>query len=126
MVKRIRRDEIPAKAGQNEAMQRAIAVSHETCGSKNLYTSIVTTVAGARSRVHHHGECETSIYVLRGRARFLSGEGLREEVSAEEGDFVYIPAHEVHVEENASATEPLVVLLTRNCDGPVVHYVDAE
>jgi uncharacterized RmlC-like cupin family protein len=39
-------------------------------------------------------------------------------------DFIYIPAGEVHVEENASVTEPLVVVLTRNCAGSVVHYLD--
>ena len=39
------------------------------------------------------------------------------------GDFVYVPAYEVHIEENASTDEPLVVLLSRNCPGPVVHYV---
>jgi uncharacterized RmlC-like cupin family protein len=40
------------------------------------------------------------------------------------GDFIYIPAGEIHVEENASSTEPLVVVLTRNCPGSVVHYLD--
>ncbi len=124
MLKRIRRNEVVTSAGQNEAMERGIAISRETCGSAGLYSSIVTTAPGGRSRVHHHGACETSIYVLNGQARFLSGEGLREMTTADEGDFVYIPAQEVHVEENASDSQPLVVLLTRNCDGPVVHYMD--
>ena len=124
MVKRIGRDEIARSAGQNPAMERAIAISQETCGSANLYSSIVTTGPGGRSEVHHHGDCETSIYVLRGRARFRSGEALRDVATADEGDFVYIAAHEIHVEENASDAEPLVVLRTRNCGGPVVHYVE--
>jgi uncharacterized RmlC-like cupin family protein len=84
MVKRIRRDEITRSGGQNEGMERAIAVSKETCGSSGLYTSVVTTTPGGRSEVHHHGECETSIYVLHGRARFLSGEGLADVVVADE------------------------------------------
>ena len=42
------------------------------------------------------------------------------------GDFVYIAAGEVHVEENASTTEPLVVVISRNCPGSVVHYLDEE
>ena len=50
--------------------------------------------------------------------------GLEQSMDAGEGDFVYIPAGEIHVEENASATEPLVVVLTRNCPGSVVHYLD--
>ena len=123
-MRRIRREDITPTAGQNKGMERAIAISQETCGSANLYSSIVTTALGGRSEVHHHGDCETSIYVLRGQARFRSGEGLRDVETADEGDFVYIAAHEVHVEENASDAEPLVVLLTRNCGGPVVHYVE--
>ena len=126
MVRRIQPDEIARSAGQNAAMERAIAISQERCGSANLYTSIVTTSPGGRSEVHHHGDCETSIYVLRGRARFRSGDGLRDVETAAAGDFVYIAAHEVHVEENASDAEPLVVLLTRNCGGPVVHYVERD
>ena len=124
MVKRIARASIAGDAGQNDAMERAIVISRDTVGSTGLYTSIVTTAPGGRTEVHHHGECETSIYVLRGHARFYSGDALRDVVDADEGDFVYVPAYEVHVEENRSASDDLVVLLSRNCAGSVVHYID--
>jgi uncharacterized RmlC-like cupin family protein len=128
MVKRVPRATLAGHRGQNDAMERVIAVSADTVGSRNLYTSIVTTAPGGRTEVHHHGECETSIYILRGSARFrarvYSGDRLADVTDAEEGDFVYVPAYEVHVEANASDTEDLVVLLSRNCAGPVVHYVD--
>ena len=124
MVVKVARDEVRGDAGQNDAMSRAIAVSRDTVGSRGLYTSIVTTAPGGRTEIHHHGPCETSIYILRGRARFYSGDGLRDIVEADEGDFIYVPAHEVHVEENAGETDELVVLLTRNCDRSVVHIVE--
>jgi uncharacterized RmlC-like cupin family protein len=124
MVKRIERASLKGHAGQNADMERIIAISHDTVGSEKLYSSIVNTRPGGRTEIHHHGECETSIYILKGRARFYSGETLRDITDAEEGDFIYVPAYEVHVEENASETEPLVVLLSRNCAGSVVHYVD--
>ena len=44
--------------------------------------------------------------------------------TATAGDFIYIPAGEIHVEANASATEPLVVVLTRNCPDSHVVYLD--
>lgn len=94
-------------------------------GSTGLYSSIVKTAPGGRTEVHHHGACETSIYILSGSARFYAGDGLADITDAAEGDFVYVPAFEVHVEENASPTDDLVVLLSRNCAGSVVHYVDA-
>ena len=106
-------------------MERSIAVSAETVGSVGLYSSVVTTAPGGKTRIHHHGECETSIFIVSGRARYTWGPiGLEETMDAGPNDFIYIPAGEVHVEENASATEPLVVVLTRNCPGSVVHYLD--
>ncbi len=124
MLVRIPREQVTPEPGQNEAMTRAVAISSETAGSRRLYSGIVTTAPRGRTEVHHHGECETSIYILRGRARFYSGEALADVVEADEGDFVYVPAFEVHVEENASDTDDLVVVITRNCAGPETYYVE--
>ena len=112
--------------GQTADMERSIAVSARTTGSTGLYSSVVTTAPGAKTRIHHHGPCETSIYVLDGRARYTWGPtGLEQEMEAETGDFVFIPAGEIHVEENASVDEPLVVVLTRNCPDSHVVYIDS-
>ena len=125
MAIRVTPAERSSSVGQNSDMERSIAISSERVGSVGLYSSVVTTGPGGRTRIHHHGECETSIFILAGRARYTWGPtGLEEAMDAGEGDFVYIPAGEVHVEENGSDTEPLVVVLTRNCPGSVVHYLD--
>ena len=125
MARRITPAERATSTGQNSDMERSIAVSAETVGSVGLYSSVVTTAPGGKTRIHHHGECETSIYIVAGTARYTWGPtGLEQAMEADAGDFIYIPAGEVHVEENASATEPLVVVLTRNCPGSVVHYLD--
>ena len=106
-------------------MERSIAISAERVGSMGLYSSVVTTAPGGRTRIHHHGECETSIYIVSGRARYTWGPtGLEDAMDAAAGDFVYIPAGEIHVEENASMDEPLVVVLTRNCPDSHVVYMD--
>lgn len=113
------------ESGQTPLMQRAIAVSASTVGSEGLYSSVVTTAPSGRTRVHHHGPCETSIYVISGHARFTWGTtGLEHTCEAGPGDVVYIPAAEPHVEENASSTEELLVLVTRNCGEGVNHYLD--
>ena len=106
-------------------MERSIAIGADTVGAVGLYSSVVTTAPGAKTRIHHHGECETSIWIASGRARYTFGPtGLEASMEAEAGDFVYIAAGEAHVEENASPTEPLVVVISRNCPGSVVHYLD--
>lgn len=125
MARRISPPEFHVGTGQNADMERAIAVSAPVAGSTSLYSSIVTTAPGGRTRVHHHGPCETSIYITSGQARYTWGPtGLEHAMEAAAGDFVYIPAGEIHVEENASTTEPLVVVLTRNCPDSHVVYMD--
>lgn len=124
MARRVRPTEWQRSQGQNEGMERAVAISRPLTGSEQLYSSVVTTAPGGSTEVHHHGPCETSIYVVRGRARFTWGPtGRDEELVAEAGDFVYIPAGEIHVEENASTTDELVVLVTRNCPDALTVYV---
>jgi uncharacterized RmlC-like cupin family protein len=111
--------------GQHPGMERSIAISKPTVGSERLYSSIVSTAPGDRTRIHHHGDCETSIFVLSGAARYTWGPtGVEDELAATAGDFIYIPAGEIHVEANASAREPLVVVLTRNCPDSHVVYLD--
>ncbi len=111
--------------GQHAGMERSIAISSPTVGSNRLYSSIVSTAPGEQTRIHHRGDCETSIYILSGIAYYKWGEtGVEETFDAVAGDFIYIPAGEVHVEANASATEPLVVVLTRNCADSHVVYMD--
>jgi uncharacterized RmlC-like cupin family protein len=105
MATRITPADRATTVGQHAGMERSIAISAPLVGSQRLYSSIVSTAPGDKTRIHHHGECETSIYILSGAA-------------------LYIPAGEIHVEENASTTEPLVVVLTRNCPDSHVVYVD--
>ena len=111
--------------GQHAGMERSIAISAPTVGSAQLYSSIVSTAPGDRTRVHHHGACETSIYIVSGAASYTYGPtGVEHAFEAVAGDFVYIPAGEIHVEANASEREPLVVVLTRNCPDSHVVYLD--
>lgn len=125
MATRISPADRHTSVGQHAGMERSIAISALTVGSRRLYSSIVSTAPGDRTRIHHHGDCETSIYILSGIAHYMWGPtGLEATFDAAAGDFVFIPAGEVHVEANASATEPLVVVLTRNCADSHVVYVD--
>ena len=111
--------------GQHAGMERSIAISRPLVGSERLYSSIVSTAPGDQTRIHHHGDCETSIYILSGAAAYTYGPtGVEHAFEAVAGDFIYIPAGEIHVEANASDTEPLVVVLTRNCPDSHVVYLD--
>src|SRR3954447_7512966 len=107
MATRVTPAEFRTGTGQNADMERAIAVSRSTVGSERLYSSIVTTAPRGKTRIHHHGECETSIYIVSGSARYRCRRRVLEHgMPAIAGDFVYIPAGEIRVEENASADQP--------------------
>ena len=90
-----------------------------------LWTGVVHTEPGAMSGWHHHGEHETSLYVVTGRMRLEFGPGGRSVVDAAPGQFVHVPPHVVHRESNPGHETSLAVIArggsgepTVNVDGP--------
>src|SRR5262245_63127092 len=69
MATRISPGDRHTTVGQHAGMERSIAISAPTVGANQLYSSIVSTAPGDKTRIHHHGDCETSIYILSGAAR---------------------------------------------------------
>jgi uncharacterized RmlC-like cupin family protein len=109
---------------QSGSMAREAGVAPETTGATSIWSGWVTTPAGAVSSVHHHGDCETAIYVLKGRARFLFGAKLEHEFEVGPGDFLFVPPFEVHQEVNLSDTEPCELIVSRGCTGILTVNVD--
>ena len=62
--------------------------------------------------MHIHRDAAEAFYVLAGEYNIFVRD---EEYACPAGSFIYIPAGEIHVEENASDRAPLVAVLTRNC-----------
>src|SRR4051794_2520230 len=83
-IKVIRPHERFSGVVQSGSMIREAGVAPETTGATSIWSGYVTTPGGLVSDVHHHGDCETAIYVLKGHARFRFGEKLEHavEVSA--------------------------------------------
>ena len=67
----------------------------------------------ARAKAHLHEAHETAIYMLQGEVRMWYGEGLRDEMVAHAGDFIYIPASTPHLPYNPSETEAAVAIIAR-------------
>jgi uncharacterized RmlC-like cupin family protein len=113
-------------AEQTAGMRRESGVTPETAGSRSLWAGHVTTPAGAVSGAHHHGDAESAIYMLSGRARFRWGTLLEHEAIAGPGDFIYVPPGVVHAEENLSADEPVVFVVARNSGTMTTVNVDLD
>lgn len=118
-------DRVPDTA--SGAMWREAAVSSATTDSRVLWVGYVELAPGMRSAHHHHGESESAIYIISGRARFLTGDRLEEVHEAAEGDFVWVPPHLRHVEMNLSEQEPVRMVVARSTqEAIVVNLPDPE
>ena len=125
MVTIIRPAERDAGTAQTPGMRREAAISHALTGSNGLWMGVGKNEPGACSAVHHHGESESGIYILRGRIRFRWGERLEHVADTGPGDFVFVPPWEIHSEENLDPDEPAEFVLARNTmDGIVVNVPD--
>jgi len=80
-------------------------IREEACSGDGVWAGFVRAAPQTPSGWHHHGENESIIYVLEGRLRIEFGPGGREAVEAGPGDFVRVPRHAIHRENNPSASE---------------------
>jgi uncharacterized RmlC-like cupin family protein len=94
--------------------EQAIAVD-------GLWAGLARTEPGMTSGWHHHGDHETSIYVVAGRLRMESGPGGAEVADAEAGDFLHVPAGAVHRESNPGATASQIVVVRAGHGPPTVN-----
>ena len=105
---------------QTPGMLRAAAITHARSGAEKLWAGTVRIDPAAKTGAHHHGDLESVIYVVRGRARMRWGERLEFVAEAGPGDFIFVPPYVPHQEINASEAEPLECVLVRSGQEPVV------
>jgi uncharacterized RmlC-like cupin family protein len=123
-VRVVRGDQLDTNTPQTPGMNRAAAINHARVGAQKLWAGTVTIHPDAKTGAHHHGELESVIYVVRGRARMRWGEALEFTAEAGPGDFIYVPPFVPHQEINASAHEPLECVLVRSDQEAVVVNLD--
>ena len=127
-VRVIRGDDLSASTAQTSGMHRSAAISGEIVGASALWMGRTVVLPGASSGDHHHGESETGIYVVSGTPVFVfrdpdSGDLVRLETQA--GDYVWVPPHLPHREENPSPDTQAVVVIARSTQEAIVVNVPA-
>jgi uncharacterized RmlC-like cupin family protein len=93
-------------------------------GANKLWAGTVKIHPNAKTAPHHHGELESIIYIISGRARMRWGERLEFLAEAGPGDFIFVPPFVPHQEINANANEPLACVVVRSDQEPVVVNLD--
>src|SRR5678815_5339399 len=106
-VRIVHSNELDINTPQTAGMNRAAAITHATAGAEKLWAGTVTIHPNAKTGAHHHGEVESVIYVVSGKARMRWGERLEFTAEAGPGDFIYVPPYVPHQEINANPNEPL-------------------
>src|SRR5215204_4966083 len=111
---------------QTPGMDRKAAINLARAGAQKLWAGTVTIHPDAKTGAHHHGELESVIYVVRGKARMRWGEQLEYVAEAGPGDFIFVPPYVPHQEINASPDEALECVLVRSDQEAVVVNLDIE
>jgi uncharacterized RmlC-like cupin family protein len=125
-VRIVKSDNFDTNTPQTPGMSRAAAINHAKAGANKLWAGTVSVQPNAKTGAHHHGALESVIYVVSGRARMRWGSHLEYVAEAEAGDFIFIPPYVPHQEINALPDEPLVCVLVRSDQEPVVVNLDIE
>jgi uncharacterized RmlC-like cupin family protein len=109
---------------QTPGMTRAAAINRARAGANKLWAGTVNVHPNAKTAPHHHGELESIIYVISGRARMRWGDQLEYFANAGPGDFIYVPPFVPHQEINADPNEPLMCVVVRSDQESVVVNLD--
>ena len=102
------------------AMTRVAGVSKNLGGAQGIHLAIAIIPPGAQSSPHVHVNCESALYILRGRGRMLVGKELDEELSFGAGDFIYVPPNAPHQPVNDDPAEPVEMIVARNAPEEIV------
>ena len=117
-------DQLDPNTAQTPGMNRATAIDRARVGAQKLWAGTVHIHANAKTGPHHHGPLDSVIYVVSGRARMRWGERLEYVAEAGPGDFIFVPPYVPHQEINASTDEPLLCVVIRSDQEPVVVNLD--
>jgi uncharacterized RmlC-like cupin family protein len=106
---------------RREGAATAGMLREEAVTTDRMWAGLVRTEAGLVSGWHHHGDYETTIYVLSGALLMEFGPGGTEVLEASPGDFVYVVPGGIHRESNPSDRESELVVVRSGSGEPVVN-----
>jgi uncharacterized RmlC-like cupin family protein len=102
-VRIVRHDQPDLDVPSWPGMSLRAAISHASAGANKIWAGSVTIPPDARTGAHHHGELESVIYVVRGRARLRWGERLEYFADAGPGE---LAIEAVEAPEEVSWVDP--------------------
>ena len=95
-------------------IQYRTGLSAKNVPARKLSMNVATIPPGGVAHAHIHVDFDVMLYILQGRVRHEYGDGLRQSVDNEAGDFIYIEPGVPHEVFNLSDTEPVVAVVARS------------
>jgi len=114
---------VPEAAQSKQALPIFPGISGKTAGAKSLSLLKVVIPPGGSAKAHVHKGYESAVYLIKGRVETRYGEGLKESVINEAGDFVFIPADVPHQPFNLSDNEPAIAIVARSDPDEQEHVI---
>jgi uncharacterized RmlC-like cupin family protein len=105
----IPRHQVPPDLEYEKGLAIQFGINDATCGSTELTMGFTVVPPGVRNPAHYHPKAEAGMYILKGKLKVYIGED-REVTEVEEGTFLFVPKGEIHGLENASKTEPAMLV----------------
>jgi uncharacterized RmlC-like cupin family protein len=125
-LRKVSPEDATAETAQTHGMLRRAGVCESTVGASKIWMGQTHMAPGVVSGAHHHGENETSIYVLSGHPAFIyMSDGVEERIETKPGDYVYVPPFVPHIESNEHSTEEAVVIIARSSQESIVENLDS-
>ena len=101
------------------SMTRLAGVSAQLVGAQGIHLAIATIPPGCRSSAHSHTNCESAIYITKGKGKFLTGDDLQTELLFQAGDFIYVPSEALYRPVN-DGDEAVEMIVARNTPVEIV------
>lgn len=125
-LRKVSPEDATADTAQTYGMVRRAGVCESTVGASNIWMGETHMAPGVVSGAHHHGENETSIYVLSGNPVFIyMAAGVEVQLATKPGDYVYVPPFVPHIESNELGEDEAVVIIARSSQEAIVENLDS-
>ncbi len=122
-VQTVRVIKSPPEIMTRQKLPNFVGISRNTVGARGLSMNLVVIPPGGKAEPHSHKDFESAVYVLEGRVETRFGPGLKESVTTETGDFLFIPPDVPHQPINLSSTRAARAIVVRNDPDEQEHVI---
>jgi uncharacterized RmlC-like cupin family protein len=125
-VRIVRAESLNAARGGPSGRGLATAVDFAGSDGSKTWLGTISLRPAAKTGIHHHGQTEVAIFVVKGRGQIRWGERLEFAGRVGPGDFVYFAPYVPHQEQNLDPNETFDIVSVRSNNEGIRIDLDVE